>query len=104
MREDGLWGYETSSGDIPLPHLSHGWKKRREKKRREVGFYAVNFAAALTGLRGKRGAARLGWRGRLLVEGVGGGIQMLTLNRTQHKLSHWALKRCDYFMFFFFFF
>lgn len=55
--QSGLWGYETSSGIIPLPQLSHGEKTQKEKKK--LRFHAVNFAALQTGLSGKCGAIRL---------------------------------------------
>lgn len=38
--QSGLWGYETSSGNIPQPRLSHGGNDKKK-----LGFYAVNFAA-----------------------------------------------------------
>lgn len=36
--QTGLWGYETSSGNIPQPQLSHGEKTKSY-------LYAVNFIA-----------------------------------------------------------
>lgn len=53
--QPGLWGNETSSGNIPLPRLSHGGETEKKKTR---SFYAVNFAAPQTGLRSECGAAR----------------------------------------------
>lgn len=48
----GLWGYETTSGNIPQPQRSH------DEKVKKRGFNAVNFAALSTGLRSESSTAR----------------------------------------------